>query len=184
MSHLLLVYSSKHGHTTRIAERLADVARGDGVRVDVRDVAAADDVDVTQFSGVVLGASIHAGHHAREVVGWAAARAEQLAAMPSAFFTVCLTIADDTDESREATQAYHDDFVAATGWRPAVTMTFAGALQYREYDFATRLLMRLLMRKQGHPTDTSRDYDYTDWSSVEAFGHECARLASSAAMSA
>ena len=104
--------------------------------------------------------------------------------MPSAFFTVCLTIADDTDESREATRGYHDEFVAATGWTPRRDHDLRRGLQYREYDFATRLLMRLLMRKQGHPTDTSRDYDYTDWAAVEAFGHECARLASSAAMSA
>lgn len=176
MSDLLVVYASKHGHTARIAERLAEVARGDGVGVVVVDVASADDLDVAPYAGVVVGDSIHAGHHERDLVAWAAARAEQLAAIPSAFFTVCLTIADDSDESREATRGYHDDFVAATGWAPRVTTTFAGALQYREYDFATRLLMRLLMRRQGHPTDTSRDYDYTDWAAVEAFGHECARL--------
>lgn len=28
----------------------------------------------------------------------------------------------------------------------------------------------------GHPTDTSRDYDFTDWDAVERFGRECARL--------
>ena len=184
MSDLLLVYASKHGHTGRIAERLAEVARGDDVGVVVRDVGSAGDLDVTQFAGVVVGGSIHAGNHAREVVAWAAARADQLTAMPSAFFTVCLTIADETDESRAATRGYHDDFVAATGWTPPVTMTFAGALQYREYDFATRLLMRLMMRRAGHPTDTSRDHDFTDWAAVERFGHECARLATGARASA
>lgn len=37
--------------------------------------------------------------------------------------------------------------------------------------------MRLLMRKDHHPTDASRDYDYTDWDAVDAFGHACAELA-------
>jgi menaquinone-dependent protoporphyrinogen IX oxidase len=26
------------------------------------------------------------------------------------------------------------------------------------------------MRRGGHPTDTSQDYDYTDWEAVERFG--------------
>ena len=45
----------------------------------------------------------------------------------------------------------------------------AGALQYREYDFVTRLVMRVLMRHGDHPTDITRDYDYTDWDAVERF---------------
>ena len=34
--------------------------------------------------------------------------------------------------------------------------------------------MRLLMRRQHHPTDTSHDYDYTDWGAVERWAHELA----------
>ncbi|HZB74802.1 MAG TPA: hypothetical protein VE526_01165, partial [Solirubrobacteraceae bacterium] len=38
----------------------------------------------------------------------------------------------------------------------------------------TRVLIRLMMRKSGHPTDTSRDHDFTDWEAVERFARECA----------
>ena len=31
-----------------------------------------------------------------------------------------------------------------------------------------------MMRKGGHPTDTSRDHDFTDWAAVERFARECA----------
>ena len=67
-----------------------------------------------------------------------------------------------------------DEFVEATGWTPGRAITCAGALQYREYDFATRLVIRLMMRKGGHPTDTSRDHDFTDWAAVERFAREFA----------
>jgi menaquinone-dependent protoporphyrinogen IX oxidase len=40
--------------------------------------------------------------------------------------------------------------------------------------------MRLLMRRMGHPTDASRDYDYTDWAAVDQLGREIAALADSA----
>ena len=36
--------------------------------------------------------------------------------------------------------------------------------------------MRLLMKKMGHPTDASQDYDYTDWDAVGQFGRELAAL--------
>ena len=35
--------------------------------------------------------------------------------------------------------------------------------------------MRLLMGQGDHPTDTSRDYDYTDWDAVDRFAREFAR---------
>ena len=60
---------------------------------------------------------------------------------------------------------------------PARTARIAGALQYREYDAFTRQLMRLLMKRMGHPTDTSQDYDYTDWEAVDRLGRETAALA-------
>ena len=62
---------------------------------------------------------------------------------------------------------------------PREAITFAGALQYREYDFMTRLLMRMLMRRGDHPTDVTRDYDYTDWEAVEAFARRFAAMVAS-----
>jgi menaquinone-dependent protoporphyrinogen oxidase len=103
-------------------------------------------------------------------------RRAALADHPSAFFSVSLTAADDTDEAREATQRCIDDFLAETGWTPARSVAIAGALQYREYSVFTRTLVRLMMRRGGHPTDTSHDYDYTDWDAVERFGREFATL--------
>jgi len=85
--------------------------------------------------------------------------------------------AEDTDEAHAATQRCIDEFCAQTGWTPARTERIAGCLQYREYDFSTRQLMRLMMRRIGHPTDASHDYDYTDWDGVDRFGREVAALA-------
>jgi menaquinone-dependent protoporphyrinogen oxidase len=101
--------------------------------------------------------------------------------MPSAFFSVSLSAADDTDEARATARKYLDDFVEETGWTPARTASFAGALQYLEYDFFTRLLIKMMMRRGGHPTDSSQDYDYTDWDEVVRFGRRVAELLPAAA---
>ena len=135
------------------------------------------DPSPAEYDAVVVGGSIHAGRHQREVREWARHHRTSLGLVPSALFTVCLTVVDDTEESREATRRYLDEFVEATGWTPDRSVTFAGALQYREYDFLTRLMMRLMMHKGHHPTDTTRDYVYTDWEAVEQFARECAAMA-------
>ena len=175
MPDVLILYASKHGHTAKIATRIADVMKRDGVAVHLYDADSAYDLKPGLYDGIILGASIHAGHYQSEIVKWAKSYATGLNGMPSAFFSVCLTAADDTDESREATRKYLDDLADETGWTPRRSTTFAGALEYLEYDFATRLLMRLLMRRMHHSTDASRDVDYTDWEAVDAFAHDCTK---------
>jgi len=177
MPRYLLIYASTHGHTGRIATRIAAALEQDGATVDLHQLSGGDDETTPHdYDAVIVGGSIHAGHHQRELVEWVECHHTALGVIPSAFFTVCLTVADDTEESRAATRGYLDDFVEATGWTPGRSATFAGALQYREYDFATRLFVRLLMQSKHYPTDTSQDHDFTEWDAVERWAHELGAL--------
>jgi menaquinone-dependent protoporphyrinogen IX oxidase len=65
---ILLVYATKHGHTAKIAAHVADGIREAGGEVDVRELA--NDVSPSGYAAAVVGASIHAGHHQREMVDW------------------------------------------------------------------------------------------------------------------
>lgn len=94
---------------------------------------------------------------------------ETLNRLPSAFYSVSLTAAEGTEAAREPAQEILDDFLAATSWNPTETTSVAGALRYSEYGPITRFLMRRIARKAGGGTDTSRDYEYTDWEDLEAF---------------
>jgi menaquinone-dependent protoporphyrinogen oxidase len=181
MADVLVIYASTHGHTAKIAGRVADGVRAAGLEADVRDVARAGDTDPAAYDGIVVGASIHRVHHQPEMVEWVKAHRAVLAERHSAFLSVSLTAAEDTDEAQETIQRYIDDFVEETGWSPTRSVPIAGALQYREYDVFTRTLMRLLMKHGGRPTDTSQDYDYTDWDAVERLGHELGALMASGA---
>jgi len=176
MPDVLLVYATTHGHTAKIANRIADVLREGGLSVDMHDVRTAAKPDLRAYDGVIVGASVHGGQHQREVVDWVRERARALNGLPSAFFSVCLTAADDSEESQRATREYIDVFLDDTGWIPRETVSFAGALQYREYDFVTRLVMRVLMRRGDYPTDVTEDFEYTDWEAVERFGRTYAAL--------
>jgi menaquinone-dependent protoporphyrinogen oxidase len=173
----LVVYASTHGHTAKIAARIAAAMRDQDLEVDLRDVAGAAGTDPGRYGVIVVGASVHREHHQKEVAEWVSDRREALARLPTVFVSVSLSAAEDTDEARAGTQRCIDEFCDQTGWTPSRTEAVAGCLQYREYDPFTRQLMRLLMRHMGHPTDASRDYDYTDWEAVDGLGLQIASMA-------
>src|SRR4051812_11145860 len=173
-SRVLVLYASTHGHTHKIAERVGAVLDRDGVHANVRDVHEyGDAADLGKYDGVIVGASVHGGHHQSEMVTWIGHHHTRLSAMPSAFFSVSLTAADDTDEARATVRDMVDEVLDATGWRPRDTAAFAGALQFEEYNLPTRVLMRLIARRIEHhtgaPVDVHQDTDYTDWAAVDRF---------------
>ena len=170
---VLVVFASTHGHTTRIAQRIARVLRREGHHVSVRRVDDAPD-DLGRWDAVVAGGSLHLGTHQPELVGWARAHRRALAARPNGFFSVSLSAAQDTPEARAATRECIDRFVEDTEWDPRHSAALAGCLQYTRYDAPTRLLMGAKMHRGGHPDDTSRDVELTDWPAVEAFARRFA----------
>jgi menaquinone-dependent protoporphyrinogen oxidase len=176
MADVLLVYASTHGHVAKIADRLAAAMRDAGSEVEVVEAAAAGDADPGDHGTAVVIASLHKAKHQPEAIDWASRHREALNSMPGVFLSVSLTAAEDSDESRERTRGCVDEFLEETGWKPDRAEALAGALQYREYDPFTRALVRLLMKQGGHPTDTSRDYDYTDWDGVDRLGAELAAM--------
>ena len=122
------------------------------------------------MDAVIVGGPLHAGKHLPELVAFARNNRELLTRLPSALFTVCLTAVDDTPEAAAETEKCVQQFIAEAGWSPAQTAVFAGKLAWTQYDFFTRLIMKLITRQHGvTDQDTSRDYDYTDYAAVRSF---------------
>jgi menaquinone-dependent protoporphyrinogen oxidase len=95
-----------------------------------------------------------------------------LQVVPSAFFSVGLAIASRTSDGRAQSLEVVEKFVKKTGWRPGRIELVAGALPYSKYNFLIRFVMRRITAKEGGDTDTSRDYEYTDWPAVDRFALE------------
>jgi menaquinone-dependent protoporphyrinogen oxidase len=51
-------------------------------------------------------------------------------------------------------------------------------LKYTQYDFFKRLIMKMISKREGRTTDTSQDYEYTDWNAVKKFVNDFAVKAS------
>ena len=178
MSRILVTYASAHGHTARIAARMAEQLGRAGGDVTVGSLAAApEEIDPADYDAVIVGASVHAGHHQQQIVDWVREHAGTLNAMPSAFFSVCLTGADAAEKARAVARGHIAEFESETGWTPRARTTVPGALQHGGHSRAARLLMRALMRRGGRPSDARSDYVHTDWKAVEEFALEFAALA-------
>jgi menaquinone-dependent protoporphyrinogen oxidase len=168
---VLILFASRHGHTERIAARIAQNLCARSVPAHVQRVG--DEAPAPAgFAGVVIAGSVHAGSHQRELREYVALHRDELNRMTSAFISVSLTAADDTDEARATTGRLISDFIDATGWRPGLSLAVAGALQFEEYDFATRLVMRVIAKQHG--ADTRHDQVFTDWEAVDAFAADLA----------
>jgi len=90
---------------------------------------------------------------------------------------VCLGVLQHDPGVDRELKAIIDRFLAATGWQPDVVKIVAGALPYTRYNWFTRVAMKRIVRKAGGDTDTSRDYEYTDWDDVRRFAGVVARMA-------
>ena len=168
MSRVLILFSSVDGQTRRIAERMAQVLRT-GHEVTLRSADAPEaPADLGSHDAVVVGAAIRYGHHAPAIRRLVRAHRPDLEARPGAFFSVCLS-AGGPGAKPETARAYLEAFLAETGWRPALTTSFAGALLYTRYNPIIRFLMRMIVGFAGGDTDMSKDYEYTDWAMVERF---------------
>ena len=169
-----ILYATREGQTQRIAARIADDLRLRGVEGDLLDNRVAGPIDWSRY---------HAGHHEPEMIALVKAHRSELERLGASFISVTLSEAgvEDprrTDAVRRQAMAdvrqMLDVFVAETGWRPARMFPVAGALTYSKYNIFVRFIMKRIARKQGAPTDTSRDYEFTDWQAVDGFAREFA----------
>ena len=175
MHRVLIAYITFDGHTTRIADRMADAIRGPECAVDVCDIAREKPQrPVSEYVGVIVGGPLHGGKHAPKLSRFVSDNLLTLNEHPSAFFSVSLSAAGTQEQQADATRCVNA-FLEETGWHPLSTSIIAGALLYREYGFFKRWMMKMIVKLGGGDTDTSRNYVYTDWEAVDQFGKGFAR---------
>lgn len=180
MAKLLIAYGTTEGHTRKISEFVAEIARRDGHEVVLLDGTSSAAAAVARdYDAVIVAASVHEGRHQSAITHFVKDNVPWLNHLPSAFLSVCLAIAAADPKSKTEAEDILRQFLAETGWQPARTRCIAGALLYTRYNFLKRFLMRLIAQRAGGDTDTSRDYEYTDWEDlrrfIAAFLDECVR---------
>ena len=177
VANILVMYATTHGQAGKIAETIAASMRAGGATVTLGNVVEAWIADPDNYTAVVLVAPVHGGRFPSAMRLWIRHNQASLKTRPTAFVPVCLAVVHRTPKVDSDLRAILDRFSSETGWRPTETKIVAGALKYTKYNWLTRWMMKRIVSKAGGDTDTSRDFEYTDWDDLRDFAMRFLRQA-------
>jgi len=181
MKSVAVFYATREGQTQKIAERIQADLQARGLQVRLEKVSSTTPFGVGSADAVILAASVHAGHHEKEMVNFVKLHRDELNRIPTSFISVTLSQAGyqrcacdvaKRDEFARDIASVIDQFFLETGWEADCVKPVAGALVYQHYNPFIRFVMRRIAEKSGGDTDTSRNYEYTDWADLDRFVDE------------
>ena len=174
MNHrIAIIFASAEGQAKKIADFIADHLRERDHRVDVyAGKRLPREFDPTAYDGVIVGASVHMGTFPGFIKKVIHRHLDALQAMPSGFYSVSLTETEDDEGRRDEVRKLINRFLLDLGWQPTVIASFGGAVPFSRYGFIKKLIMRSIMLRRLGEVDISKDYEYTDWASVDEFGDQ------------
>lgn len=175
----VVFYATREGQAHKVAEHVGAILRARHLNPDIVDVGELrGTIDWPAYGSVFVVASVHVGQHEREMRRFAKRYRRELDAASASFISLSLSQAGAQDknapadrrtQARADVQRMIDAFIAETGWRPARVLPAAGALAYTKYNFLVKLAIKQIARLNGASTDTSRDWEFTDWTAVDRF---------------
>jgi menaquinone-dependent protoporphyrinogen oxidase len=140
-----------------------------GHRVELASINDEPAADLGRFDKFVIGASIRYGKHRPRVYDFIKENDQLLKSKPSAFFSVNV-VARKPGKNRPETNPYMKKFQKKTSRQFRELAVFAGKIDYRQYGFRDRQIIRLIMWMTNGPTDPETVTEFTNWEEVEAFG--------------
>ncbi len=170
MSGYLIIYSSTDGHTKIICEKIRSISKNRNY-IKIVSLSEARDLNLQIYEHVIIGASIRYGKHNKNLYKFISSNKEILEKKRSAFFSVNV-VARKPEKNTPETNPYMQKFLKISNWKPDKLGVFAGKVDYPKYNFIDKLLIQLIMFITKGPTDTSKSYDFTDWTKVEDFSKE------------
>jgi len=175
---ILIVFGTTEGHTREICQFAARALREAGHTATVEEVSTdGSDMRLSAYDGLVLAGSLHVARYQPTLTRFAQAHAAELDDKPNAFISVSLSAAGENPDDWEGLEQSLARFEHETGWTPRRVLQAAGAIRYSQYDFFKRLAIKHIAARRGRETETSRDYDLTDYDAVRAFVLDFAAMA-------
>ena len=170
----LIIYSSTDGQTKRICETIKDhLALND--RIKIVSLNEVNKVNLEKIKKIIIGASIRYGRHNRKVQDFVIKNKHILVTKKTAFFSVNV-VARKEEKSTPETNPYVKKFLAKTNWKPDKVAVFGGKVDYPNYNFINKNVIRFIMMITNGPTNTDNSYEFTNWEMVKKFALELKAL--------
>jgi menaquinone-dependent protoporphyrinogen oxidase len=137
-------------------------------KVEIKSLYEAAKLDLSKFNKIIIGASIRYGRHSSELYNFIKLNKNILDQKESTFFSVNV-VARKPEKNSPDTNPYIKKFLKISKWRPKKIGVFAGKVDYPKYGIFDKYIIKFIMFITKGPTDTSRSYEFTDWSKVDDF---------------
>ena len=167
MKDTLVVYSTIDGQTKKICEKIISTAY-ENTSIDMCSVDDVATFNLKDYNKIIVGASIRYGKHSPKIYEFVDNNIVILKEKFTAFFTVNV-VARKEHKNTPETNPYMKKFLKLSNWEPNILGVFAGRIDYPSYKFIDKQMIRLIMFITKGPTDTSKEYEFTDWDEVERF---------------
>ena len=166
----LIIYSSTDGQTKKICEAIRENFNNKEF-IEILSLEDAFHLNINNYDLIILGASIRYGNYKSNLFKFIKNNIKILEIKNNAFFSVNV-VARKKEKNTPDTNPYIKKFLKKTDWRPNKIEVFAGKVDYPNYNFFNKLVIRLIMFITKGPTDISRSYEFTDWAKVKKFSKE------------
>ena len=131
----------------------------------------AKNLNLSEFNKIIIGASIRYGKHSKELYKFIELNKTILDKKENVFFSVNV-VARKPEKNTPDNNPYIKKFLKISKWKPKKIGVFAGKVDYPNYNFFDKYIIKLIMFITSGPIDTSQSYEFTDWSKVEDFAKE------------
>jgi menaquinone-dependent protoporphyrinogen oxidase len=156
---ILIAYASRLGSTGGVAQAIGEELTARGNVVDVKLIKAVQ--DLSSYGTILVGSAVRMGRWLPEAAGFLEQNADSLASKSIFYFTVCMTMYEDTPENRTRAQAITS---AARALRaPVAEGFFGGLMDYGKLSFLEQTILRAKKTPEG---------DFRDWGAIRTWGKQ------------
>lgn len=167
---ILIIYSSTDGHTKKICEVIKENLI-DKRELHLTSIENVSGTNVQFYDYIIIGASIRYGKHNRKVFDFIEKNLNIIEKKKNAFFSVNV-VARKNEKNTPETNPYIKKFLSKTRWKPKKLGVFAGKVDYPNYSFINKQIIRFIMFITKGPIDTSKSFEFTNWDNVKKFAQE------------
>jgi len=160
---VLVAYASRSGTTGGVAEAIGRTLCDEGFEVDTRLAKHVE--DVSPYCAVVLGSAIQRASWLPDAMKFAGRNREVLSRVPVAYFLTCMTLHQETAETRKTARSFMEPVLGAVPEvRPVDSGLFAGVLDYSRLGALMRMLVKSRMEAKGIP-----EGDFRNWKAITSW---------------
>jgi menaquinone-dependent protoporphyrinogen oxidase len=150
---ILIAYASKCGSTGEVAAAIGRALAQNGARVDVRPLKQI--VDLASYQTLFIGSAIRVAKWLPEASKFVSDQRAILERVPLAYFTVCMTLSEDTPANRAKAAGFTDPVRGVLA--PAAEGFFAGRVDPQRLSIIESTMLRMKSVPEG---------DFRDWEKI------------------